>query len=116
MVALGIPRFKRLFFRCPRHPSEFECQRRYTLLDEAVLVAADEAVVLGFLVSLYLHSRSSRNSADVVAKRRFVQTLDFKILQWKQRKIHIHVDVGDDGSGDSGVRSKILRTELAFFF
>src|SRR5580658_2818977 len=116
MVALGIPRFKCLFFWCARHPAEFKCQRRYTLLDEAVLIAADEAIVIGFFVGLYLYPRSCCNSADIVAERGLVQTLDFKILQRKQRKIHIHVEIGDDGPRDGRVRSKILRAELAFLF
>ena len=114
MVALGIPGFEGLFFRSTRHPAELECQRRYTFLDEAVLIAADETIVLGFLVGLHLHSRSSRNRADIVAQRGLAQTLNFKILQRKQRKVHIHVDVGDDGAGHGGMRGKILRAELAF--
>ena len=108
MVALGIPGFKDFLFRRAGNPPKLECQRRNSLLDETVLVAADEAVVFRLLIRLHLHARECGDGANVVAQGGFIETLDFEVFQREKRQIHIHVEVGDEGTGDGGMRSKVL--------
>ncbi len=80
VIALSIPGSKRLLFRRAAHPTELESKCRHTLFDKAVLVAADKPIVLWFLIRLYLHTRFTRNYANVVAQGRLIQALDFKIF------------------------------------
>ena len=57
VIALGIPGLKGLLFRRAFHPTELEGKCRHTLFNKAVLIAADEAIMLWFLIGLYLHAR-----------------------------------------------------------
>jgi hypothetical protein len=98
VVAIGIPGSKRFLFRCPFHPAELERKRRHTLLDEAVLVTANEPIMLRFLIGLYMHACGFANNADIVAQGGLIQALNFQVLQREQWKIHIHINVGDNRS------------------
>src|SRR5262245_49677195 len=69
VVAVVVPVLEDLLFRRTGQPAELERQRRHALTDEAVLVAADEAVVVRHLVRLYFHARGLTHGADVVSER-----------------------------------------------
>ena len=49
--------------------------------DEAVLIAADEAIVFRLLIGLHLYTRLCGNGANVVAQRGFAQPLNFEVFQ-----------------------------------
>src|ERR1700723_2368573 len=116
MIALAIPGLEDFLFRCAGNVTELERKRRNTLLNEAVLVAADETIVIRFLVGLYLYTRLSGNRAHAVAQSGFAEPLDLEGFQRKQRKVHIHINIGDDRAGHGGMRGEILGAQQSLFF
>ena len=87
MIALGIPGLEDFLFRCAGNITELERKRRNTLLNEAVLIAADETIVIRFLVGLYLYTRQSGNRTHVVAQSGFAEPLDLEVFQRKEREV-----------------------------
>src|SRR5579863_10419018 len=54
MIACAEPILEDLLFGTARNPTEFESQRWHAHLDEAVLIAANKTIGVGFLVGLHL--------------------------------------------------------------
>ena len=117
VVARANPILKSCFFGSSFDPSEFECQSWDADFYETVLIAADEAVPVGFFIGLNDHALRFGYGANVVTERGLVESLHFQILQPEEREKHIHVQVGDDLSlRDRRMMSKIFGAEIAFFF
>src|SRR5438067_13608 len=75
------PVMKNPVFRSAEFVAEFECQRGHAAPDEAVLIAADEPVLVRLFVRLHAHSGFVRRRANRIAQRRFAQALDLNPLQ-----------------------------------
>src|ERR1035437_10185401 len=85
-----------LVFRGAELVPELERQRRHTRANKAVLIAPDEAVLVGFLIGLRLYAILLRPLANGIAQRRFRQPLHLDPFQIEERHEHIQVDVGDN--------------------
>ncbi len=69
MVARLDPILKYFFFRRPFDPSKFKCERRDADFYEAVLIAADEAITVGFSLGLNNYVFGFGDGANVVTER-----------------------------------------------
>ena len=117
MVADLDPLVEGLHLRRVRGPAELESQRRNALVDEIHLVGADETVLVGLLVELWLNIVELADRACVVAQSRLAEPLNLEVLQREERQVHVHVEVGDDvGLLHGGFGGEVLRAELAHLF
>src|ERR1019366_7504599 len=81
VVTSANPILKYFFFLRSFDPSEFESESRDADFHEAVLIAADEAVSVGFFIGLDNYFFSFGDGANVITERGLVKSLHFQILQ-----------------------------------
>ena len=82
---------------------------RNAFLDEAVLIAANEAVAQRLGIGDGLHAHGLRDGHRAWAKVRFVDALNRQDFQRHDGEKHVHVDVGNDGlQRNGGMRGEIF--------
>src|SRR5260370_4732047 len=117
VVAVGEPVLENFLFRCARFEGNVAFDGGNALLDEVVLIAADEEVAERFGISDGLDSHGLRNGGGASAQVGFLEAADLEDFKRDDGKKHVHVDVSDDGfRRDSGMSREIFGTEQAFFF
>ena len=82
--------------------------------DEAVLIAADEAIALRLGVGLHAEAERLRDGADVAAEIGLVEAEHHQLFKRKQRQEHVGVDIGDDRAAGTSDAWRSTRAELAF--
>src|ERR1039458_9809693 len=85
-----------LVFRGAELVPELERQRRHARANKAVLIAPDEAVLVGFLIGLHLYAILLGRLGNAFAQGRFRHPLHLDPFQIEERHEHIQVDVGDN--------------------
>jgi hypothetical protein len=96
VVALARPVGVDLLLRGAGLEPHFHRQRGHAFADEAVLVAADEAIALGLRVRPNRDAHLLGDGPDVIAQIGLVETEHHQALHREERQEHVHVDVGDD--------------------
>ncbi len=61
VITILVPGLKDLFFGSSRQIAELEGERRYALLDETVLIAANKSIFVGFFIRLSPYALSKTN-------------------------------------------------------
>jgi hypothetical protein len=81
VIAVANKIVENLIFRRAELVAEFERQGGHALANEAVLIAADEAVLLWFLIGLHADTKLLGRLANGIAEGGFRQPLHFDPLQ-----------------------------------
>ena len=96
MISLGQPLLLGDRLRRSRHEAYLHRQRRNSLPNKAVLIAADEGIAQRLGIGLHLYSLLLRDLAHRVPKVGLIQPVNGQHLQRKNRQEHVGIDVGDD--------------------
>ena len=102
MIALGGPLLCGRRLGRVRLVAHLHGERRNAGADEAVLVASNEPVALGFGIRLDRQLQFGGHGANVGRQIRFVEAEHHQRLERKQRQEHVGVDVGDKRAGWHG--------------
>src|SRR5262245_53799424 len=117
MIPLAHPRQSRLLILGAEFVPELEGQCRDAAADEAVLIAADEPILIRLAIGLDFDAELARHDAHGFPQRRLSETLHLDHLQWIQRQEHVEIDVGDDLVGwNRRMRREVARSEQPFLF
>src|SRR5713101_6935738 len=117
VVAVGEPVLENFLFRCARFEGNVAFDGGHALLDEVVLIAADEEVAKRFGIGDGFDAHGLRDGGGASAEVGFLETADLEDFKRDDGKKHVHVDVSDDGfRRDGGMSREIFGTEQAFFF
>src|SRR5207237_3497419 len=116
-IAVGEPILEDFLLRSAKLEADVDFDGGNALLDEAVLITADEGVAerLGIGDGLDAHSLSDGGGA--CAEIGFFDAVDLENLQRNDGKKHVHVDVGDDGfRWDRRMSGEVFGAEKTLFF
>ena len=116
VVAVGEPVFENLLFGRAEHKAVVHFDGGNAFDDEAVLVAANEAIAKRFLIGNGSDAEGGGDRSGAITEVGFFEAFYFEKFERNDGEKHVDVDVGDDGfDGDGWPRGEIARAEEAFF-
>src|SRR6266446_9243281 len=109
VIALRQPVFENLHFGRSGLRRYTHIYRRYTVVNEVVLIAADEKIAQRLGIGLDFYAERLRDLACAIAQIGIVETEHSKQLQGHDGQKHVDVDVGDNRLWrDRGMSGEVL--------
>src|SRR5204863_7542118 len=117
VVSVGEPVLEDFLFGRSRFEGDVAFDGGNALLDEIVLIAADEEIAERFGIGDGFDAHGLRDRGGACAEVGFFQAAYFQNFHRDDGEKHIYVDVGDDGfRRDGGVSGEIFGAEQALLF
>jgi len=116
VVAVGEPVLENLLFGRAEHKAVVHLDGGNAFDDEAVLVAANEAIAKRLLIGDGFDAERSGDGGGAVTEIGFFEAFHFEKFERNDGEKHVDVDVGGDGCGGDGrPGGEIARAEETFF-
>src|SRR5262245_55328057 len=89
--------------------AEVAFERGNALTNETVLVRTNKGVSFRLMIAVHEHSSLGTDRANLIAQRRFFEAQHAHVLERKQRKEHVLIEVRDDSfPRHRGIMSEIF--------